>query len=155
MSEHLWSVIYGINFDIVTSACWGLQNILITMLPSFFSWPNTCYENVHPFHITSGFSKGQTGVTEFSCSVCSFLAIRLFPFSCWIWIRSNLLQMCSCSEATVYSKLEQCTKQNSLCSQPKIYFFDGSIALVNCFKIRTVKESNSIHTESVLLVLQT
>jgi len=35
-------------------------------------------ENVHPFHITSGRSKEQTGVTEFSCSMYSFLAVRLF-----------------------------------------------------------------------------
>lgn len=55
----------------------------------------------------------------------------------------------------MYSKLEQCSKQNSLCSQPKIYFFDGIIALVNYFKIHTEKENNSVHAEFVLLVLQT
>jgi hypothetical protein len=55
----------------------------------------------------------------------------------------------------MYSKSEQCTKQNSLCSQPKIYFFRDITAVVNCFKIRTEKENNSVHTEFVLPVLQT
>ena len=148
---NLWYKFWYCDFSMLRHAKYFNYNAAV-----FFSWPNKnlllrmCTPSISP-----GFSKGQIGVTEFSCSVCSFLAVRLFPCSCWIWIRSNLLQMCSCSEVAMYSKLEKCTKQNSLCSQPKIYFFDGIIALVNCFKIRTENENNSIHTEFGLLVLQT
>jgi hypothetical protein len=35
-------------------------------------------ENMHPFTITSGCSEELTGVSEFFCSLCSCLAVRLF-----------------------------------------------------------------------------